>query len=504
MEFKLIDNDFFNISCDVIVAYIFSGEQKLSGDLEKLDQLFEGTISQSINNGEITGKIGETTIIHSFGRISALRVIIVGLGARNKFKLETIRLAAGYGISAAQKIKAETIAIIIREEINNNNLLRLIIQAMTEGILLSNYRYDQLKTNNEENKLSGKLKEVLFITTAFEQTREIENGLTLGCIYGEAVNFTRDLVNTPANLLTPSILAEKAKELADEYGLELTILTEEEIIANKMNLMYSVGQGSEQPSKLIVLKYNTLNRDADLIALVGKGLTFDSGGISLKPSEGMQEMKNDLAGGAAVLGAMRAIAQLNPKSNVLGIIPAVENMPSGKATKPGDLFKGLAGKTVEVVNTDAEGRLVLADAVAYAHQLGAVKIIDIATLTGACLVALGKNYSAVVGNNRELIKQVIEAGEKSGEKFWQLPGDEEFKELLKSDVADLKNTGGRYAGTITGGLFIGEFLPPEVPWVHLDIAGTAWTDKNRSYFIKGATGFGVRTLTNLVMEIDEK
>jgi leucyl aminopeptidase len=497
LEFRLTNNNISDISCDAVITYVFSDQLRVFGSMVQLDQILEGSISQLFDAGEITGKLGETTVIHTFGKIKASRVIVVGLGKRNDFKHETIRQGAGYGVKVAQKLKTKDIATIIpySEDMENSSLITAV-HAIVEGMLLGSYKYEQFKSENVD--MNKKIDTVLIIESDLNRSEDINEGIRLGCVYGQAVNMVRDLVNSPANHFTPEDFAKKSKSIADEYGLEVTILSEQEIKASGMELMYSVGQGSDHPSKLIILRYDCLNENADTIALVGKGLTFDSGGISLKPSEGMQEMKNDMAGGAAVLGAMQIIAQLKPNCSVLGIIPAVENMPSGKATKPGDVFKGLAGKTVEVINTDAEGRLVLADAVAYAHKLGAEKVIDIATLTGACLIALGKNYSAVIGNNQELIEQVIKAGKESGEQFWQLPGDEEFKQLLKSDVADLKNTGGRYGGTITGGLFIGEFLPPEIPWVHLDIAGTAWTEKDKSYFTKGATGFGTRTLVNLV------
>ncbi|HHV71765.1 MAG TPA: leucyl aminopeptidase [Clostridia bacterium] len=497
MEILAMNEDFTKVNCDCILSYIFSDKLKPTGTLKILDQYLENIVSQLIGEGEIKGKLGETTIIHTYGKIGAKKVIIVGMGEKEKCNLETIRLAAGYGIRTAQKINARIIATEVPNSSDIAASLELVAQAITEGSLLANYKFTKLKT--KKNSYSNyAIEKLLLIENEPAKIEKINSGIEIGCIYAWAVNMARDLVNSPANQLTPSAFADKAKEVAVQYGLDIDILSGEKIKEEKMELMYSVGQGSEHPPQLITLKYNSGKENANTIALVGKGLTFDSGGISLKPAERMHEMKNDMAGGAAVLGAMQVIAQLKPQVNVLGIIGAVENMPSGKATKPGDVYKGLAGKTVEIINTDAEGRLVLADAVAYACKLGASTVIDIATLTGACLIALGKNYSALIGNDEKLIKQVIQAGKNSGEKFWCLPNDEEFKELLKSDIADLKNTGGRYAGTITGGLFIGEFISPQVSWVHLDIAGTAWTEKDKSYLVKGATGFGVRTLANLV------
>jgi leucyl aminopeptidase len=313
----------------------------------------------------------------------------------------------------------------------------------------------------------------------------------------------RDLVNEPANTLTPAALAKAAQDLAQKYDLIIEVFDKEQIQNLKMGGLLGVAQGSQQPPKFIVLKYQGKDTGAADIALVGKGITFDSGGISIKPSEHMGDMKGDMAGGAAVMGAIAAIALLKPKINVAAIIPATENMPGGTAMRPGDVITIMNGKTVEIITTDAEGRLILADALSYAEKIGALKIVDVATLTGACQVALGNICTGAFGNNQELVNQIIDAGAEAGECMWQLPMNDEYKELNKSDVADIKNSGGRYGGAISAAWFLREFVE-KIPWVHLDIAGTSDTDKEKGYLVKGATGVPVRTLVNLVLSLADK
>ncbi|MBA3246966.1 MAG: leucyl aminopeptidase, partial [Pyrinomonadaceae bacterium] len=325
-----------------------------------------------------------------------------------------------------------------------------------------------------------------------------------GRIIGESVNFTRDLANEPGAYMTPTNMAERAQEIATQFGLEIDVLEREEMEREGMGSLLSVARGSEEPPKLIILKYTpeggakgATKQNGDLLALVGKGITFDTGGISLKPGENMELMKYDMTGGGTVLGVMRAIAQLKPPIPVLGVVPSTENMPSGKATKPGDVVRAMSGKTIEVINTDAEGRLVLADAISYAKKLGATRIVDLATLTGAVSIALGDVNTGILGTDQELIDELIAAGREVGEKFWQLPLDKEYSKQIKSDIADIKNVGGRKAGTITAAAFLKEFADG-VSWAHLDIAGTAWGDDAKPFRSKGPTGVAVRTLLNMI------
>jgi len=328
----------------------------------------------------------------------------------------------------------------------------------------------------------------------------LEQGYHKGRILAEATNLARDMVNEPANYMTPNQMAETAKRLAETCGLELSVFEREQMQELGMGALLGVTQGSRQPPKFIVLRYRGGDSTEIDVALVGKGITFDSGGISIKPAEKMGEMKGDMAGGAAVMAAISAIAQLKPKINVMAIIPAAENLPGDNALKPGDILTAMSGKTIEIISTDAEGRLILADALGYANKLGAKLMVDVATLTGACRVALGDVCSGAFSNNQELMDKVIAAGAEAGELIWQMPMYEQYKEQNKSDVADIKNIGGRYAGAITAAQFLAEFVG-DTPWVHLDIAGTSMTDKEKRYLVKGATGVPVRTLVNLVLSL---
>jgi leucyl aminopeptidase len=330
----------------------------------------------------------------------------------------------------------------------------------------------------------------------------MRGGAERGRVVGESVNFTRDLANEPGAYMTPTIMAERAQEIANEFGLEIDVLDQARMEEEGMGALLSVARGSDQPPKMMVLTYmpegkQSIGDGEDFLALVGKGITFDTGGISIKPSENMELMKYDMTGGATVLGVMRAVAQLKPSIPVLGVVPSTENMPSGKATKPGDVVRAMTGKTIEVINTDAEGRLILADAVSYAKKLGATRVIDMATLTGAVSIALGDVNTGILGTDQQLIDEVIESGREVGEKFWQLPLDKEYSKQIKSDIADIKNVGGRKAGTITAAAFIKEFADG-ISWAHLDIAGTAWGDEAKPFRSKGPTGVAVRTLLNFV------
>lgn len=319
----------------------------------------------------------------------------------------------------------------------------------------------------------------------------------------EATNLARDMANEPANYMTPTDMAEVAKKVAQDYELEFKVLEKKDIEKLGMGALLGVSQGSRQPLKFIILTYKGSRPSKTPLGLIGKGITFDSGGISIKPSEGMGDMKGDMSGGAAVIAAMRAIGELKPKINVTALIPATENLPDGAAVKPGDILKAMNGKTIEIVNTDAEGRLILADALSYAGKLKLSPLVDVATLTGACHVALGDVCSGAFSNNNELVEKVIKAGEDSGERIWHMPMDEDYKEQNKSDVADIKNTGGRWGGAITAAQFLAEFVG-ETPWVHLDIAGTARTDKEKRFLVKGATGVTVRTLVNLTLSLAQE
>ncbi len=371
-------------------------------------------------------------------------------------------------------------------------------KAAVEGAVIGLFEPDKYRTVDKEERAVERL--VVITPGAAEDGPK--GAAERGRVVGESVNFTRDLANEPGAYMTPTIMAERAQEIANEFGLDIDVLDQARMEAEGMGALLSVARGSDQPPKMMVLTYMPEGKEKiedgeEFLALVGKGITFDTGGISIKPSENMELMKYDMSGGATVLGVMRAVAQLKPPIPVLGVVPSTENMPSGKATKPGDVVVAMTGKTIEVINTDAEGRLILADAVSYAKKLGATRVIDMATLTGAVSIALGDVNTGILGTDQELINEVIESGREVGEKFWQLPLDKEYSKQIKSDIADIKNVGGRKAGTITAAAFIKEFADG-ISWAHLDIAGTAWGDEAKPFRAKGPTGVAVRTLLNFI------
>jgi leucyl aminopeptidase len=486
MKFIVEQKNITEIKADAVIVNLFEGVTELSGVTASLDAQMNGTIVNLISAGEFKGKLNETTVLYPQG-LNARKVVVVGLGKAEALTVEKVRQAAGSAIKLAAKGKTSSVATVVHGAEGSGLSLAQCAQAVVEGTLMATYRYDKLKRESSPMSL-----EQIIIA---EQGSILE-GVNRGEIMAEATLLARDLVSAPGNYMTPTHMAEVAQQIAADTGLECTILERSDMEKLGMGSLLGVAQGSAQPPKMIVLKYNG-EPGGDTLALVGKGLTFDSGGISLKPGEGMELMKNDMGGGAAVLGAMQAVGKLKPSKNVLGIVACTENMPSGSALKPGDVITAMNGKTIEIINTDAEGRLILADAVAYANTLGAKRIVDAATLTGACGIALGPNiYTAVVANDDTLVADIMAAARLTGERYWQMPGDDDYKELIKSPVADIKNTGGRLGGVMTGGLFIGEFAG-NTPWAHLDIAPTCWTETEKPYQPKGATGVAVRTLAEL-------
>jgi len=370
-------------------------------------------------------------------------------------------------------------------------------QAITEGAILGLYRFRRHISKQPEN---GDVQELVIVERDEAKRAQLEKGRDVGGVVAEAVVFARDMINEPANFMTPSIMASMARNLAGECGLEVTVLERDQMKELGMGGLLGVSQGSHQDPKFIILSYKGDAGSQKTVGLVGKGITFDSGGISLKPSEDMGDMKGDMAGGATVMAAILAVGRLKPKINVTAVIPTTENLPGGSALKPGDVVKAMNGKTIEIISTDAEGRLILGDALSYAVKNGLSPLVDVATLTGAVRVALGDVTVGVFSNNEELSKKVVGAAGEAGERMWQMPMFEEYKEQYKSDVADVKNTGGRYGGAITAAQFVGEFVG-DTPWVHLDIAGTSLTSKEKGHVVKGATGVAVRTLINLVMNL---
>jgi len=498
MNVEVVSGSINEILCDTVIVNVFEGVMTPGGAAGVVDKALDSHISDIIRDIPDCGKYGKTTVVHTFGAIGAKRILLLGMGKESEITLDKVRALMAAAMRAAKKVHSQTVATIIHRASDKLEACQAV-QAVTEGAVMGLYQFTYYKTTKNDNP---EIKKLVLIEADTSQADAIAKGAQIGRSIAESVNFARDLINHPAQYMTPTKMASHAKEIAEQYGFELSILEKEDMQQKGMGALLAVAQGSAEPAKLIVLKYQGDPASQETIAFVGKGITFDSGGISIKPSQKMDEMKGDMAGAAAVLGAMRAIGQLKPQVNIIAVVPCTENMPSGNAFRPGDILTSMSGKTIEVLSTDAEGRLILADAVTYAKQLGATKIIDLATLTGACVIGLGTVYSGVLTNNQQWCQTIIAAAQQIGEKMWELPNDDEYLEQIKSSIADLKNTGGRPGGTITAGLFIGQFAE-NTPWVHIDIAGTADTDKDKGYNRKGGTGVGVRTLIQLAATLNK-
>jgi leucyl aminopeptidase len=493
LEIKVAIGDIARIEADAIVVNLFEGVEQPGGATAAVDNALDGAIGSLVSRGEIKGKFGEVNIVHTFGKLPARIVAIVGLGKCEYFNVDKIRAVTAEFCRALRKINCLKIATMLPGTGMGGIGPEASAEAITEGALLGLYSFTKYKKPEYEN-----IEEMLMVVSEDEKIPMLELAVRKGKLVAEAANLARDMGNEPANYMTPSQMAETAKEIASKCNLQIKVFDREDMEAMGMGALLGVAKGSNQPAKLIILSYKGDERSEKALGFLGKGITFDSGGISIKPSEGMADMKDDMAGAAAVMTALGAIAQLKPKVNVTAIIPATENLPSGTALKPGDVLKAMNGKTIEVISTDAEGRLVLADALSYAQKLGLYPLIDLATLTGACRVALGMLYSGLFGNNQNLVDKILRAAERTGEKMWHMPMPEEYKEQIKSEIADVKNTGNRYGGAITAALFLAEFVD-STPWVHIDIAGPRLSNKESGYVVKGATGFGVRTLIELAL-----
>ncbi len=483
------------VSTGVIIISLSENTKKLPPELNALNKASGSAISSLLKNGDFTGKLNETTIIPTDKKIIPKRVLLVGLGKPDEFSLDKVRQAAGTATRIIQKKKFKNPAILLYKMGNKGVSLENVTRSVAEGILLSLYNFTMYKTLKKDEKTT--ITNFSLVVQKRDDLEKVRSEAKRAEIIAEAVHFTRDIVNMAGSDATPTFLANKAKEISKKTGVKCKILSGPQMKKLGMNGTLNVSRGSSQPPKFIILEYNTKKKSNDTIVLVGKGVTFDSGGISLKPGANMDLMKADMSGAAAVLGTFKAISRLKPSSHIVGLVPCTENMPGGRALKPGDIIKYMSGKTVEVLNTDAEGRLILADAISYAKRYKPDALIDIATLTGACVAALGTFASGMLGNNEELKDRIKHSGEICHERVWELPLWKDYYELIKSNIADIKNTGGRYAGTITAACFLGEFVE-DYPWVHLDIAGTFLVEKDTPYIRKGASGVGVRLLTHLI------
>ena len=474
----------------ILCAFCFEDTNIVIG-LGKLNKKIDQIISQSVK--EINGKKGKISIIHSHNEIPSERVLIAGLGKKNKLTSDVIRDVTGIITKKIHELKIKEFSIIIPEKISIKN--DQVISTIVEGANLSLYEFDLFK----KEKSNKKEPDLTLLTSDKNVQKIIKNSI----IISDAVKFTRDVANLPPNECPPMKLGEIAKKIANQNKMKCTVFSKNEIKSKRLGGVFAVGQGSKNEPKFIILEYRNGKKEQKPILLVGKAVTFDTGGISLKPGEKMDEMKFDKCGGCTVLGVMKAISELKLAINVVAIIPSVENMPSGEAFRPGDIIKLFNGKTAEILNTDAEGRLILADGLAYGiKHYQPSSVMDFATLTGACIVALGTNVAGIVSNNAKLASKIKISSAKTSEEVWELPINDDYMDMVKSKVADIRNIGmGRAAGTITAAAFLANSVG-NVPWVHFDIAGTAWiqpSTKNKSYNSHGATGFGVRLVVNHLM-----
>ncbi len=478
-----------------VIIGLFKEERLEENDSMVMESALRRYLRDILALGDFKGEDQEVAVLYPRGQAPPSRVILVGLGARSEFSFESARSASGIAVKRALKLGVSELSTAVHGLDAPGFGLRDCAQATVEGALLGAYRYDPYKSRGPDR---SRLESLTVVILQRAQAYEVRDGIEAGRITATGTTLARDLSNAPGNALTPRKLAAAARKMARRNGLKCRVMTRKDIVKEQMGALLAVNAGSEEPPRFIVLEHGEPSDGRDTLVFIGKGITFDSGGISIKPSGGMEEMKHDMSGAAAVIGAMRSISMLKPSVHVVGLVPATENLPDGKALKPGDIITTRSGKTIEVINTDAEGRLVLADALEYAERFSPAAVIDLATLTGACVVALGHAATGMMGNDDRLQARVRTAGEAAGERVWPLPLWKDYHDQIKSHIADVKNTGGRWAGALTAGAFLAKFV--ERPWVHLDIAGTAYTESSKPYCPKGATGVGVRLLVQLVSD----
>lgn len=497
MEVTVLSGNIIQQEVGAVIVNLFEDVKIPGGATGELDKSLGGAISDLISDGEVTGKKGEITVLHTLSNIPPKRIVVLGLGKVASFDANIVRWVSGVAARHIRRLGVTEAATIVQGAGIGGLEPYQSAAALTEGTMLGLYKFDKHKSDKDERTL----KRLTIVESDSAKVDDIKAGVFEGTILAKAVMRCRDMANEPANLMTPTDLAEAALDIAHEGGMEIQILERADMERLKMGAILGVAQGSNEAPKLIVLRYlGDPSAQQNTLALVGKGITFDSGGISIKASANMGKMKGDMAGGSAVLCAMEALAAIKPCINVMAIVPATENMPGGGAQRPGDVVTTMSGKTIEIDNTDAEGRLVIADAITFARSQGATRIIDVATLTGAITTAVGNICCGAFGNDQELLDQIVEAGEREGEPVWQFPMFEDYKKQYKSDVADMKNTGGRGAASIVGAQIIGEFVDG-ASWVHLDIAGTSSSDTVSGHITKGATGTTVRTLVRLLRDL---
>ena len=494
MQITLETKPFAALDTEALVTFIFEETDPIQGRIAEIDQATGGLLRKLAKSGELTGKTLEFTLLHAPAGLKAARLLLVGAGKGEQLNSATLRKTAGAALRYLKSRSVKNFVYLVREGASNEETA----QAIAEGALTANFETDKYKTDKKNEKNI----ETISIAGYSDSERAAgDKAASKGRIIAEAQNFARDLVNEPSNKLTPRVLADKAQAMAKEAGLAVQILDEKKIAELKMGALLSVSQGGPEPPRVMVVTYTPANLKpgAPVIGLVGKAVTFDTGGISIKPADGMEKMKYDMAGGATMLGVMRALAALKPSVKVICVVPSTENMPGGTAQKPGDIQTAMSGKTIEVLNTDAEGRLILADGIHYAKQLGATHLVDAATLTGAIVVALANVNVGVFGSDQAFTDKLLASAKAVGEKMWQMPIDDDYRDFIKGSFADIQNiSSGKGGGAITGAMFIKEFTG-DSPWIHLDIAGTAWNDDVKPWLAKGPTGVALRTLVHLVL-----
>jgi leucyl aminopeptidase len=495
VEIKVESGDITRHPAKAIIVNLFEGVTSPGGATGAVDKALDGGISGLISEGEIKGKLNEVTLIHTLGRIPSPRVIVAGLGKQDSFDLNVIRNLMGTSLRRARTAGATSVATILHGAGIAGLDPEECAQAIAEGAVMGAYRFRRYKQNEDDGR---EIETLHIVERSDEKLDAVRRGVERGTILAQAANHTRDMANEPANELYPDRLAERAKSLASDAGLECEILDEKKLQELGMGALVGVGVGSSRPPRFVIVRYKGRKDSDETLGLLGKGITFDTGGISIKPAAGMEAMKGDMSGAAAVISTMWAIGKLKPAINVTALVPMAENMPSGSAIRPGDVLRAMNGKTIEVINTDAEGRLILADAVCYARQEKLSPIVDVATLTGAMQIALGPGATGFMATHDDLAESLTRAGERSGERMWRFPLIDDYAEQMKSNVADIKNTGDRAGGAINAAKFI-HFFVEDTPWIHIDMAGTDDSNKDKGVWVKGSTGIPTRTLINFVL-----
>ena len=495
MQIQLETQPYSAIQADALVTYVFDRDDKFDGVLGEIDRAMQGRLAALAESGELSGKTLETVLVHFPEGLSAKRLLLVGAGKPEKFAASDLRKIAGTALRYLKSRGVKKLVFLAREGERGPSSA----QAVVEGLIVADFESDKYRTEKKKREIESVFLAGFDAGLGANLTAAIDHGRVIA----ESMNFARDLINEPSNYLTPRMLAEKAEAMAMEVGLVVEILDEQKISELKMGALIGVAQGSAEPPRLIVLRYEPEQKrpEGPVLGLVGKAVTFDTGGISIKPANNMEKMKYDMGGGGTMLGAMRALAVLKPSVPVIAVIVSTENMPGGRAQKPGDVQVSMSGKTIEVINTDAEGRLILADAVTYAKQLGCTQLIDAATLTGAIEVALSNVHVGAFGTPREYLDKFLDSAKAVGEKMWPMPMDEEYQEMIKSTIADIRNTGtGKGGGASVGAWFIKEFAG-DTPWIHLDIASTCWIDEGRPWLAKGPSGIAIRSIIDYALKL---